>query len=59
MLNAPKEFESLPGSYQDVVKDYVQSHILQQNVEAMCYAIVLAIDHSEYWCIIEPYSVSW
>ena len=47
MLSAPKQYQSLPGSFQEVVKDYVKTHTLEPNVEALCQAIILAISHGK------------
>ena len=33
------------GTYMDVVKDYIACHSLQNNLEAFCKAVVLAVEH--------------
>ncbi len=47
MLQSSRETTPPPGTFTDVVNDYMHSHAHQENVEVFCTAIKLALDKSK------------
>ncbi len=47
MLESPNKSTPPPGTYKNVVKDYLQSHAYQSNVDTFLNAVHVAIDEGE------------
>jgi len=48
MFSLETGYSDSHGSYDDVVKDYVKCHSLQENIDAFCRAIVIAVNNGEF-----------
>ena len=47
MLDSSQKPKRAPGTYADIVKDYLESHTLLANVETFCLAVILTIDKGQ------------
>ena len=56
MLESPRESSTpLPGTFKNVVKDYLNSHKHKENIDAFYAAVRLTIDKSRLWLYVYIY----